>query len=119
MQAATGSVAPHSAHEVARKRDPRREVPLPNLRDDAAPAADQTSPSVQVLAAEESAEVRAAVDELPEDWRTVLRLLHREGLTVAEAAERMGRSPAAVGKLHARAIGRLAARLGRSPTRDS
>jgi RNA polymerase sigma-70 factor (ECF subfamily) len=97
----------------AGKRDPRREVPLPEGDEGAAPAADQTSPSVQIVAAEETAEVRAAVDELPSDWQTVIRLLHREGLTVAQAAERMGRSPAAVGKLHARAIGRLSAKLAR------
>ena len=38
----------------------------------------------------------------------VLRLVHEEGLTIAEAAERMKRSSEATRKLYARALSRLA-----------
>src|SRR5262245_24822932 len=71
-------------------RDARREVRLATeARDGArAPVLVQTSPSGQVAAAEESAALRAVVAGLPEDQRTVVRLVHEEGVSLVEAGAR-------------------------------
>jgi RNA polymerase sigma-70 factor (ECF subfamily) len=64
------------------------------------------------MAAESRAAVRRALDALPPDYRSVLLLTRFEGLSLAEAAARMGRSREAAKKLHARALARLALLLG-------
>jgi len=100
-------------HVEVAKRDARREVRLRTRGDAAEPRADQTSPSGVVARAEEAAAVREAVEDLASDHATVLRLIHREGLSLAEAGLRMNRSADAVRKLHARALASLADRLDR------
>ena len=100
-------------HLEAQMRDARREVRLPTGGGALGPPADETSASGQVAAAEESAALREAVEDLPSDYRTVIRWIHQEGLTVAEASARMNRSTDAVRKLHSRALARLADRLDR------
>ena len=50
--------------------------------------------------------------EMPEDYRTVIQLLERRGVSLAEAGELMGRSTNAVKKLRTRALKELAQRLG-------
>jgi len=65
------------------------------------------SPSAHAIASELERKVRAAMRSLPEDYRTVLRLVRDEGLAAAEAARRMDRSANAVAKLYARAVCRL------------
>ena len=45
-------------------------------------------------------------------WERVLELLQHRRLTLGEAAELMGRSVNAIKKLHARALGELASKLG-------
>lgn len=53
--------------------------------------------------------------ELPERWQRVLGLLYRDGLTMAEAGRRIGRSESAVSLLHKKALARMrerAAALG-------
>jgi len=66
------------------------------------------TPSQDAMAGETADRVRRALATLPEDYREVLRLTRFEGLTLAEAAERMGRSREAVKKLNGRALARLA-----------
>jgi RNA polymerase sigma-70 factor (ECF subfamily) len=66
------------------------------------------TPSEHAMAAESREAVRRALDALPEDYREILRLTRFEGLTLADAAGRMGRSREAVKKLHGRAMVRLA-----------
>jgi RNA polymerase sigma-70 factor (ECF subfamily) len=95
-------------HVEAGSRDARREVRLATRADTQAGADDQTSPSMQVANAEETAAVRRAVDELPSAYAQIVRLVHQEGLTLVEAGARMGRSPDAVRKLYGRALARLA-----------
>jgi DNA-directed RNA polymerase specialized sigma24 family protein len=51
------------------------------------------------------------IDGLSEDHATVIRLVHREGLTLVEAGRRMGRTPDATRMLYGRAIGRIASRM--------
>jgi RNA polymerase sigma-70 factor, ECF subfamily len=90
------------------KRDVRREVAAGSSVVRLAGAAPGATPSAVAVAAEERARVRAAVGDLPEAMRTLLRLVHDDGLTVAEAAARTGRSPQAARKLYGRAAMRLA-----------
>ena len=96
-------------HAGVGKRDVRREQRLATET----PVADtgQPSPSAEVVSIERAAALRAAIDDLPSDQATVLRLIHQEGLTQVEAGERMGRSADAVRKLYGRAIVRLGAQL--------
>lgn len=103
-------------HVQAAKRDIRREVSLNRVRDDversawrfAALAAPNTStPSVSLQRRESAAELAAALQELPEDYRQVLLLRHMEGLRFEEVAGRMGRTAGAARMLWLRAIKRL------------
>ena len=100
------------------KRDARREQSVsgdaPELRK---PARDP-SPSMFAMAAEERAALWRAVDDLPEDYARILRLVHQEGMTLTEAGSRMDRSSDAARKLYGRAIARLTSGL-RDPGDDS
>ena len=52
------------------------------------------------------------MDKLPPDYREIIRLVQEEGLTMAEAAARMGRSRNAVKHLYGRALSQFAKLLG-------
>jgi RNA polymerase sigma-70 factor (ECF subfamily) len=56
--------------------------------------------------------VQQALDGLKDDYRSALQMHYIEGLTVAETAERMERSPGAVVMLCNRALKQLAERIG-------
>ena len=99
-------------HLVSRKRDARREVRLATQAAAIEPARGQPSPSAELKDEEEAARLRAVVDSLSEDYATVIRLVHHEGLTLVEAGARMGRTPDAARMLYSRALERLADRLG-------
>jgi RNA polymerase sigma-70 factor (ECF subfamily) len=101
-------------HAAAKKRDAKREVRLATEAARFEPDRGQATPSVLVRDAEESARLRAVVDSLSEDYATVIRLVHREGLTLVEAGARMGRTPDATRMLYNRAMDRLADRMGDS-----
>ena len=101
-------------HAGAKKRDAKREVRLATEAARFEPDRGQATPSVLVRDAEESARLRAVVDSLSEDYATVIRLVHREGLTLVEAGARMGRTPDATRMLYNRAMDRLADRMGDS-----
>jgi RNA polymerase sigma-70 factor (ECF subfamily) len=96
-------------HARVGKRDARREERL--VTDASVVDAGQPSPSVEAAAAEKSAALRDAIDDLPSDHAAVLRLIHQEGLTLVEAGARMGRSADAVRKLYGRALVRLGGRI--------
>ncbi|MHC4941351.1 MAG: sigma factor-like helix-turn-helix DNA-binding protein [Planctomycetota bacterium] len=67
-----------------------------------------------MAAASELARVAAAAfRSLGEDDRQVLRLVREEGVTLAGAADRMGRSYEATKKLYARALARFRASFDR------
>jgi RNA polymerase sigma-70 factor (ECF subfamily) len=102
----------------AAKRDPRREKRIPTGTGGAGAAPGQSSPSEDAMAEEEAACVRAARESLSPDHRMVISLVHDEGLTLAKAGERMGRSAEAARKLYSRAFAELAARLGTDRERD-
>jgi RNA polymerase sigma-70 factor (ECF subfamily) len=99
-------------HVGAKKRDAKREVRLATEAARLEPDRGQATPSVEVRDAEESARLRAVVDSLSDDYATVIRLVHREGLTLVEAGARMGRTPDAIRMLYNRAMDRLAERMG-------
>jgi RNA polymerase sigma factor (sigma-70 family) len=73
------------------------------------------SPSQMAIAAETKEAARRALDKLPEDYRTVLRLLQEEQLDMDQAAERLGRSREATKKLYGRALSRFAELLHLPP----
>ncbi len=70
------------------------------------------SPSQVVQAAETGEAIRRAIEALPDDYRLTIHLIQAEGLTIAAAAERMGRSRDSVKGLYARALRQVAAELG-------
>lgn len=59
--------------------------------------------------------VENALRQLPPDYESVIRFYELSGLSGAETAERMGRSPGAIRMLLARARGRLAEILAATP----
>lgn len=62
------------------------------------------SPSQQAIGSELEELARTALDDLPPDYREVLRLHREEGVTLREVGQRMGRSYEAAKKLHGRAM---------------
>ena len=51
--------------------------------------------------------LKAAIDQLPKDYRRVVQLYDLDGLAAAEVARQMDRSDGAVYMLRARAVDRL------------
>jgi len=94
------------------KRAAGREVTRDARGETAAFAARGPSPSDVAVAGELHATAMRALETLPDDYREVLRLTQFEGLTLRDAAERMGRSREAVKKLYGRAMARFAAAAG-------
>ena len=84
------------ARDIGRERSLEGELDLSSSRLECLCAADQTSPSQQVVRCEELLRLTAALARLPEDQRRVIELHHLKGLPVAAVAEQMGRSRASV-----------------------
>jgi RNA polymerase sigma-70 factor (ECF subfamily) len=107
----------------ARARDPSRECSLEgelersSSRLECLLAADQTSPSQRAVRCEELLRLAAALARLPEDQRQVVEFHHLKGLTVADVAEQMGRTRAAVVGLLFRGLKKLR-QLLREPGED-
>jgi len=78
------------------------------------PVSRGTSPSGGAMRGERAAAIAGALESLPGEQGEAVRLRYLEGLTVAEAADRLGKSPAAVKALVSRGLGALAARLSPS-----
>lgn len=70
-------------------------------------AAEQSSPSAQVQRAERAVRLAAALAELPEAQREALILQHWQGWSLAQIAEHLGRSRAAVAGLLKRGLQQL------------
>ncbi len=94
-------------HDGVGMRAAAREVSRGQRPDTAHFAGSGTSPSEHAMRAERREAARRALDALAPGYREVLRLAREEGLTLAEVAERMGRSREAVKKLYARAVVRF------------
>jgi len=99
------------------RRDVRIERQLYNLLNQSsqmverALAAPDSSPSHSAMRRERAVLLANVLSELPADYREVLVLRELEGKSLAEVAERMGRSPNAVQKLWARALVLLRRRM--------
>lgn len=102
-------------HADAQKRAARRETRIRTRDERPGLAAREDSPSADMIREERSAALRAERARLPDDYRTILRLVHDEGLSLADAGARMGRSADAVRKLYGRALAVLGDRLRRGP----
>jgi RNA polymerase sigma-70 factor (ECF subfamily) len=74
-------------------------------------AAEQSSPSQQVAYQEQQLRLAEALEALPEDQRSAVELHHLQGLSVAEVAERLGRTRTAVAGLIKRGVAGLRHRL--------
>lgn len=86
--------------DLARERSLEAELERSSSRMELLLEADQTSPSERVVRGEELLRLAGALAGLPEDQRRVVELHYLKGLSVAEAAEQLGRTrPAAVGLL--------------------
>jgi RNA polymerase sigma-70 factor (ECF subfamily) len=71
-------------------------------------AADKgSSPSAQVIRAEQTVQMAQALARLPDDMQQVLLGRHLDGLSYADLAQRLGRSEGAVRVLYTRALRRL------------
>jgi RNA polymerase sigma-70 factor (ECF subfamily) len=101
----------------AQKRDAGRERSLEaslaesSARLEAFLATGQSSPSERAGRAEELARLAAALDTLPEAQRQAVELHYLHGLPLAEVAEHLGRSKAAVAGLLHRGLDALRGRL--------
>jgi RNA polymerase sigma-70 factor (ECF subfamily) len=98
---------------TAQKRDVRRERSLAqqleqsSQRLDQFLAAEQSSPSQQVIHGEQAEKLAAALAQLPEDQRTAVILKHFHEWSLAEIAERQGRTTMAVAGLLKRGLKKL------------
>jgi RNA polymerase sigma-70 factor (ECF subfamily) len=101
------AVAAIRRFEMAAKRSSRREVTRARRPDTALHSSRQPTPSQIAVGAEMQSLAQHALRRLSPDYREILRLTRYEHLTVAEAAERMGRSYEASKKLYARAMARF------------
>lgn len=104
--------------ELSRLKRPQPENRIVASGDDSAVAlmdkigCTTTTPSRHAGKREVQQAVEAAVDRLPEDYATVIRLYDLEGRSASEVASTLGRSEGAVYMLRARAHDRLRESLG-------
>ena len=103
----------------ADKRDIRREIPLKEERRSTGGAPGgaigpigTTTPSVIMCKREALDRLENALDQLKPEHKEVIVLKRIEGLSYAEIAERLGRSPEAVGMLLSRAMTALTIAYG-------
>lgn len=75
-------------------------------------AAAGTNPSKALQREERLKHLKNSLDLLPADYKKVLLMVHLEGLTVAEIARRMNRTPNAVSHLILRALRKLREAFG-------
>ena len=112
-----GNVVRRYVHTA--KRGVAQEVSSPNLLGPDQNVGPDPTASVLAMAKELHRAVEDAITRLPGDYRLVLRLVEKEGFTMAQAGERMGRSANAAKKLYGRAVARLRSLLAeREPKRD-
>jgi RNA polymerase sigma-70 factor, ECF subfamily len=112
-----GKVVRH--YRQTQKRGLHREVALAGGDSASAPdpglAAPTPTPSREVMADEQAAALRRALQRLPEDYRTAILLRYEEDLTFEEIGRRMQRTAEAARKLWWRAVERLQAEMEPAP----
>jgi len=103
----------HRRYAGTRKRDVGREVAWEQELDRSAARLGDlvpgggASPVEEAVRQERACALAEVLNRLPEDYRTVIRLRHFEGLAHEEVARRMGRPSGAVRMLWVRALARL------------
>jgi len=107
-------IAEHVIMDMARSQGrQKREAEMVRFRSDSNPGGpepvDSMTPSRVFRENEALVRLIAQLDQLPEDYRTVILLAKVEGLTTAALAERLGKSREATSLLLHRAIKRLRA----------
>ena len=97
-------------HIVAQKRSTNKERRLDDKKSPSAKSpidflpSEQSSPSHRAMWSERAAELAAAMEQLPEDQRTAVRLKHLEGYSLARLAEHFDRSEVAAAGLLKRGL---------------
>lgn len=105
----------HLARQYAgtKKRDITREVTIEQSLAQSAAKLENilqthvSSPSRRAIQNEQNLELASALDQLPDDYRTVITLRNLDDLSHAEVATRMGRTEGAVRMLWVRALSEL------------
>jgi RNA polymerase sigma-70 factor, ECF subfamily len=113
-QSASGSFRPYLiavARNLARDRWRSQQRQARRGQDPTVAEDLDEGPEAAVLAAEQRAELIAALAQLPPDYQRVLRLRLMEGQSAAEVAAVLGRTPEAVRQLQHRALAALRAGL--------
>jgi RNA polymerase sigma-70 factor (ECF subfamily) len=95
------------ARDLDRERSLEAALELSSSRMEGLFATDDSSPSERAVRGEELLLLSCALASLPAEQRQVVELHHLKGLTVAEVAERMGRTRAAVVGLLYRGLKKL------------
>jgi RNA polymerase sigma-70 factor (ECF subfamily) len=93
--------------DVRRERSLQKAVEASSARLEAWLAAEQSSPSQKARQNEKLLGMCSALEQLPEAQRTAVRLHYLEGCPLAEVAQRMQRTPAAVAGLLKRGLKQL------------
>jgi RNA polymerase sigma-70 factor (ECF subfamily) len=91
-------------HALLQKRNVRRDRSMDDSHGGMASLknkldAGHSTPSQKAIRGEEEQRLMAALSMLPEDQREAVRLRHLEGLSLADIARQLGRSPAATAGL--------------------
>jgi len=100
------------------KRDAGRELPLAAVIDQSSArleawlAADQSSPSERAQRNDSLLQLAAALETLPDEQREAVELHYCHGLTLAQVAEQLGRTPPSVAGLVHRGVMKLKAAMG-------
>lgn len=95
------------ARDIARERSLEGDLEQSSSRLEYLLAADQTSPSQQAVRCEELLRLAAALSRLPQEQRQAVELHYLKGLPVADVAEQIGRTRAAVVGLIFRGLKKL------------
>ena len=101
--------------DVAREQSLDEALQQSSARLEAFLQASPSSPSQHVVRHEELERLAAGLADLPEDQRSAVELHHLQGWSVAEVAEHLGRTEAAVAGLLRRGLKKLRAYLHEPP----
>jgi RNA polymerase sigma-70 factor, ECF subfamily len=95
------------ARDITRERSLEGDLELSSSRLECLFAADQSSPSQRAVRGEELLRLATALIQLPQEQRQVVELHYLKGLPLAEVAEQIGRTRAAVVGLLFRGLKKL------------
>jgi RNA polymerase sigma-70 factor (ECF subfamily) len=107
------AIARFKIAEADRARRARKRAGARPLEDE--PPAHDTAPSERAMRSEGAGRIHEALEAIGSDQAEAVRLRYLEGLSVAEAAQCMGRTEDALKALVSRGLDALADRLGEAP----